>query len=236
MQGCPPVVRSGTAPRLEKKRIHFPQPQLSLHGKIFMMLFVYLMLFFFFLKEVMLMSSFCFQVNGRGAKEAERDSKLSISPSPSNASSNASLTTPPTNTPPEVRHRKYSEAQIKHVALKMKWLLLCMIYNVDKKCGSPREAIKQGRMYVLDETCWQSALFLFLSILYRSGFDLWSHPSAQPVPAAGQRARPPETLQQESPANGLDQEERTLQQPIGLSAHLAHTHMHTLTHRFCSDS
>ncbi|KAG7243707.1 hypothetical protein INR49_011264 [Caranx melampygus] len=41
------------------------------------------------------------EVNGRGAKEAERDSKLSVSPSPSNASSNASLTTPPTNTPPE---------------------------------------------------------------------------------------------------------------------------------------
>ncbi|XP_020507254.1 Na(+)/H(+) exchange regulatory cofactor NHE-RF1 [Labrus bergylta] len=41
------------------------------------------------------------KVNGRGAKEAERDSKLSISPSPSNASSNASFTTPPTNTPPE---------------------------------------------------------------------------------------------------------------------------------------
>ncbi|XP_041673491.1 Na(+)/H(+) exchange regulatory cofactor NHE-RF1-like [Cheilinus undulatus] len=41
------------------------------------------------------------KVNGRGAKEAERDSKLSVSPSPSNASSNASLTTPPTNTPPE---------------------------------------------------------------------------------------------------------------------------------------
>ncbi|XP_070704707.1 Na(+)/H(+) exchange regulatory cofactor NHE-RF1-like [Pempheris klunzingeri] len=41
------------------------------------------------------------KVNGRQAKEAERDSKLSVSPSPSNASSNASLTTPPTNTPPE---------------------------------------------------------------------------------------------------------------------------------------
>ncbi|KAM9346110.1 Na(+)/H(+) exchange regulatory cofactor NHE-RF1 [Symphorus nematophorus] len=41
------------------------------------------------------------KVNGRGAKEVERDSKLSVSPSPSNASSNASLTTPPTNTPPE---------------------------------------------------------------------------------------------------------------------------------------
>uniref|UniRef100_A0A667YJR8 Na(+)/H(+) exchange regulatory cofactor NHE-RF n=1 Tax=Myripristis murdjan TaxID=586833 RepID=A0A667YJR8_9TELE len=36
----------------------------------------------------------CFQVNGRVAKEAERDSKLSVSPSPSNASSNTSLTTP----------------------------------------------------------------------------------------------------------------------------------------------
>ncbi|XP_042360700.1 Na(+)/H(+) exchange regulatory cofactor NHE-RF1-like [Plectropomus leopardus] len=41
------------------------------------------------------------KVNGRRAKEAERDSKLSVSPSPSNASSNTSLTTPPANTPPE---------------------------------------------------------------------------------------------------------------------------------------
>ncbi|CAJ1076908.1 Na(+)/H(+) exchange regulatory cofactor NHE-RF1 [Xyrichtys novacula] len=41
------------------------------------------------------------KVNGRGVKEAQRDSKLSVSPSPSNASSNASFTTPPTNTPPE---------------------------------------------------------------------------------------------------------------------------------------
>ncbi|KAM3863623.1 Na(+)/H(+) exchange regulatory cofactor NHE-RF1 [Diretmus argenteus] len=40
------------------------------------------------------------KVNGRVAKEAERDSKLSVSPSPSSASSNTSLTTP-TNTPPE---------------------------------------------------------------------------------------------------------------------------------------
>ncbi|XP_077394936.1 Na(+)/H(+) exchange regulatory cofactor NHE-RF1 [Festucalex cinctus] len=38
------------------------------------------------------------KVNGRGA---ERDSKLSVSPSPSNTSSNASLTTPTTSTPPE---------------------------------------------------------------------------------------------------------------------------------------
>uniref|UniRef100_A0AAQ6IFV8 Na(+)/H(+) exchange regulatory cofactor NHE-RF n=1 Tax=Anabas testudineus TaxID=64144 RepID=A0AAQ6IFV8_ANATE len=37
----------------------------------------------------------------QGAKETHRDSKLSVSPSPSNASSNTSLTTPPTNTPPE---------------------------------------------------------------------------------------------------------------------------------------
>lgn len=44
------------------------------------------------------------QMNGKGATEGERDSKLSISPSPSSASSNASLVTPPTNTPPEVRH------------------------------------------------------------------------------------------------------------------------------------
>ncbi|KAK5856498.1 hypothetical protein PBY51_008087 [Eleginops maclovinus] len=35
------------------------------------------------------------KVNGRVAKEAERDSKMSVSPSPSNASSNASLTIPP---------------------------------------------------------------------------------------------------------------------------------------------
>uniref|UniRef100_A0A8C1X945 Na(+)/H(+) exchange regulatory cofactor NHE-RF n=1 Tax=Cyprinus carpio TaxID=7962 RepID=A0A8C1X945_CYPCA len=41
------------------------------------------------------------KVNGNVAKEdALKDSKLSISPSPSNASSNASLTTPPTGTPP----------------------------------------------------------------------------------------------------------------------------------------
>uniref|UniRef100_A0A3P8T9R6 Na(+)/H(+) exchange regulatory cofactor NHE-RF1 n=1 Tax=Amphiprion percula TaxID=161767 RepID=A0A3P8T9R6_AMPPE len=50
------------------------------------------------------------KVNGRVAKEAERDSKLSVSPSPSNASSNASLTTPPANTPPEVRRTKYTTA------------------------------------------------------------------------------------------------------------------------------
>ncbi|XP_053707449.1 Na(+)/H(+) exchange regulatory cofactor NHE-RF1 isoform X1 [Synchiropus splendidus] len=42
------------------------------------------------------------KVNGSGAQEAQRDSKLSVSPSPSNASSNASLTTPPASTPPEV--------------------------------------------------------------------------------------------------------------------------------------
>ncbi|XP_053707451.1 Na(+)/H(+) exchange regulatory cofactor NHE-RF1 isoform X3 [Synchiropus splendidus] len=41
------------------------------------------------------------KVNGSGAQEAQRDSKLSVSPSPSNASSNASLTTPPASTPPE---------------------------------------------------------------------------------------------------------------------------------------
>ncbi|XP_029944530.1 Na(+)/H(+) exchange regulatory cofactor NHE-RF1 [Salarias fasciatus] len=41
------------------------------------------------------------KVNGRLVKDAERDSKLSVSPSPSNASSNTSLTTPPANTPPE---------------------------------------------------------------------------------------------------------------------------------------
>ncbi|KAI4822613.1 hypothetical protein KUCAC02_008145, partial [Chaenocephalus aceratus] len=41
------------------------------------------------------------KVNGRGAKEAQRDSKMSISPSPSNASSNTSLTTPPAKTLPE---------------------------------------------------------------------------------------------------------------------------------------
>ncbi|KAI9544888.1 hypothetical protein NQZ68_041903 [Dissostichus eleginoides] len=41
------------------------------------------------------------KVNGRGAKEEQRDSKMSVSPSPSNASSNTSLTTPPANTTPE---------------------------------------------------------------------------------------------------------------------------------------
>lgn len=43
----------------------------------------------------------CSQVNGRGGTEPERNSKLSVSPSPSNASSNTSLGT--ANTPPEVR-------------------------------------------------------------------------------------------------------------------------------------
>ncbi|XP_077591187.1 Na(+)/H(+) exchange regulatory cofactor NHE-RF1 [Stigmatopora nigra] len=38
------------------------------------------------------------KVNGRGS---ERDSKVSVSPSPSNASSNASLTSPTASTPPE---------------------------------------------------------------------------------------------------------------------------------------
>uniref|UniRef100_H3D1Z9 Na(+)/H(+) exchange regulatory cofactor NHE-RF n=1 Tax=Tetraodon nigroviridis TaxID=99883 RepID=H3D1Z9_TETNG len=41
------------------------------------------------------------KVNGRGATEPERNSKLSVSPSPSNASSNTSLGTPTANTPPE---------------------------------------------------------------------------------------------------------------------------------------
>lgn len=61
----------------------------------------------------------CSQVNGRGATEPERNSKLSVSPSPSNASSNTSLGTPPANTPPEVgprgksagTHRPYSHAE-----------------------------------------------------------------------------------------------------------------------------
>ncbi|XP_043956228.1 Na(+)/H(+) exchange regulatory cofactor NHE-RF1-like [Gambusia affinis] len=41
------------------------------------------------------------KVNGRVLTERERNSKLSVSPSPSNASSNASLTTPSAHTPPE---------------------------------------------------------------------------------------------------------------------------------------
>lgn len=41
------------------------------------------------------------KVNGSGAQDTQRDSKMSVSPSPSNASSNASLSTPPANTPPE---------------------------------------------------------------------------------------------------------------------------------------
>uniref|UniRef100_A0AAQ4PUZ4 Na(+)/H(+) exchange regulatory cofactor NHE-RF1 n=1 Tax=Gasterosteus aculeatus aculeatus TaxID=481459 RepID=A0AAQ4PUZ4_GASAC len=41
------------------------------------------------------------KVNGRGAKEAARDSTLSVSPSPSNTSSNTSLIAQPTDTPPE---------------------------------------------------------------------------------------------------------------------------------------
>ncbi|CAG5897616.1 unnamed protein product [Menidia menidia] len=41
------------------------------------------------------------KMNGKVAKEGQRDSKLSVSPSPSNASSNTSLTTPIASTPPE---------------------------------------------------------------------------------------------------------------------------------------
>ncbi|KAF3700402.1 Na(+)/H(+) exchange regulatory cofactor NHE-RF1 [Channa argus] len=41
------------------------------------------------------------KVNGSGTKDTQRDSTLSVSPSPSNASSNTSLTTPTTHTPPE---------------------------------------------------------------------------------------------------------------------------------------
>uniref|UniRef100_UPI003AAECE3D Na(+)/H(+) exchange regulatory cofactor NHE-RF1-like n=1 Tax=Centroberyx gerrardi TaxID=166262 RepID=UPI003AAECE3D len=50
------------------------------------------------------------KVNGRVAKEAERDSKLSVSPSPSNASSNTSLITPTTNTPPEEAEQVTADA------------------------------------------------------------------------------------------------------------------------------
>uniref|UniRef100_A0A8C2WX53 Na(+)/H(+) exchange regulatory cofactor NHE-RF n=1 Tax=Cyclopterus lumpus TaxID=8103 RepID=A0A8C2WX53_CYCLU len=41
-------------------------------------------------------------LSGERTRAKERDSTLSVSPSPSNASSNTSLTTLPTNTPPEV--------------------------------------------------------------------------------------------------------------------------------------
>lgn len=44
-----------------------------------------------------------------------------------------------------------------------------------------------------------------------SGLGPRRHPSSQPVTAAGPRPRSPETLQQESSTNGLDQEERTVQ-------------------------
>ncbi len=69
--------------------------------------------------------------------------------------------------------------------------------------------------------------FCSLSPSFLSGCGHGHHPSAQHVPGAGQRARPPETLQQESPAHGLDQEKWTLQQPIGpLTSPHSHTHTH----------
>lgn len=114
----------------------------------------------------------CSQVNGRGATEPERNSKLSVSPSPSNASSNTSLGTPPASTPPEVRPRPRASA--------------------------------------LHRALLTSSLTLFSF----PGLELRHHPGAQHVPAAGQRARTPEALQQEGPHDGLDQEKRTLQQPI----------------------
>lgn len=71
---------------------------------------------------------------------------------------------------------------------------------------------------LLLEFPWFSYSLAFLS----TGSNHRRHPGSQPDAAAGQRARPPETLQQESSAHGLDQEKRTLQQPIG--PHLRHTH------------
>lgn len=63
------------------------------------------------------------QVNGRQAKEAERDSKLSVSPSPSNASSNTSLTTPTTNTPPEVQYITVAVSAGRNMTFKKFFLL-----------------------------------------------------------------------------------------------------------------
>lgn len=68
--------------------------------------------------------------------------------------------------------------------------------------------------------------FFYHLRFFSSGFDCWHHPSTQHVPAAGQRARTPEALQQEGPTHGLDQEKRTLQQPIG--------HLTSYTRRFYS--
>lgn len=72
----------------------------------------------------------CLQVNGSMAKEATRDSKVSVSPSPSNASSNASLTTPPANTPPEVMpHRTAQSAALTLVRVSLVFLLACFSFN-----------------------------------------------------------------------------------------------------------
>lgn len=49
-------------------------------------------------------------------------------------------------------------------------------------------------------------ILFFNYYYYYPGFEHGHHPSAESVPAAGQRARPPKTLQQESSAHGLDQE------------------------------
>lgn len=72
----------------------------------------------------------CLQVNGNVAKEATRDSKVSVSPSPSNASSNASLTTPPANTPPEVTlHKTTQSAALTLVRVSLVFLLACFSFN-----------------------------------------------------------------------------------------------------------
>lgn len=80
--------------------------------------------------------------------------------------------------------------------------------------------------------CKFLVLWSNLCLPNRLGSDHGHHPSAQPVPAAGQGARPPETLQQEGPAHGLDQEERVVQQPIGDASPPTHTH----TYRFKNNS
>uniref|UniRef100_A0A3B4WBK5 Na(+)/H(+) exchange regulatory cofactor NHE-RF n=1 Tax=Seriola lalandi dorsalis TaxID=1841481 RepID=A0A3B4WBK5_SERLL len=89
----------------------------------------------------------CSQVNGRGAKEAERDSKLSVSPSPSNASSNTSLTIPPTNTPPEVRCRNKSLEAIPALNLSLQQVKELAHQKRSNKRAPPMDWTKKNELF-----------------------------------------------------------------------------------------
>lgn len=57
---------------------------------------------------------------------------------------------------------------------------------------------------------------MFAEKTKREGFRWWCRTISEHVAATGQGTSSPETLQQESPADGLEQKKRALQQPLSL--------------------